>query len=813
MNFLQMLKILLRRFNSHRTNTVIMFAGLVISFTFMTVITQYVRNELSYDNFWRGKENIYRLQATVTEPGRPAVEHARSPVPLLDLVQKNFDEVEAGTRIWQSDVVFRVNSTPFRETISTVDPGFFDIFDLQMVEGERTSILDDKRAVILSETTAARLFGADPAVGQVYTVKRMGVEETQDYHVVGVFKDLPKNTHLQISSLALLDDSDHREQFLTNWNSAALYTYVRLQVGTGPFGIEAKLPELEKAVIPFFGSQDVAENIVINLHAIERLHLFQNGTQDFTLPGSLKTVSVYALSGILLVLIAGTNFVNTMIVQAHFRIKEVALRQIYGAQMRGVFAQFLPETFAVALSAFYLSVIGLEFWSETLFELIGYQGETSRADLLVSGSIVFGFAMLLALFAGVYPALKLARTLPLESLRTRNASLALSMKFSKWMMSFQFVIAMVIAIVGSTIWMQISYINGKDLGFDPSGVFVLFTVPDDTTQANEMFDRFSKLPGVVGATKSMSVPTSVGVAAPLAGFSTMGSTGSAEFLLPVQSVDSHFFNFYNSSLLAGRALSRDYAGDDFNDEWPEVNIMLNDAALRLMRLGAPEDAVGKQLWWGSKEEPQYLNIVGIIEDANHTSLRADAEPMLYLSKESFFWTFSFKVAAGQEQTVQQTMSTIWADAVPNQVFEGEFLEDRLRTQYAPEYQLLKFLMVSGTLSIIISCLGLYAISSFLLTRQQKEFAIRKVLGASFSQTSRLAIMRAVKPAIIAALFACPIAYLYLTDWLESFAYRIDMPYEAYVFSSIGMVLVAVLSVYMVAYKVTRTSMAELLAEE
>jgi len=156
---------------------------------------------------------------------------------------------------------------------------------------------------------------------------------------------------------------------------------------------------------------------------------------------------------------------------------------------------------------------------------------------------------------------------------------------------------------------------------------------------------------------------------------------------------------------------------------------------------------------------------------------------------------------------------IWQDVLPDVVFSGEFLTDRLRAQYGPEYQLMGFLLLTGGLSILLSCLGLYATSAFLLSKQQKEFAIRKVLGASFKQTSQLALGRAVKPAILAVFFACPIAYFYLEDWLEGFVYRIDMPYEMFIFASFGMVLVAICSVYMVVYRVSNRRMVELLNEE
>jgi|GEM_PF-4359652 len=807
MRLFHMMKLIVRRFNKHRTNTAIMFAGLTVSFIFLMVITHYVRSELSYDTFWENADNKYRLQSTIAYPGGSPVSRAKSPIPFLDLVQKNFSDVKLGARMRPKTTTFRRGETLYEETFSFIDPDFFGIFDIEMLEGTRDGIFSDPSSVILSQAFAQRLFEGEPAIGQTFsTIQWDG--SIIDYQVAGIFKNLPKNSHLELSALALLQIEADEEE---NWSIPRVFTYIELKDGTGPATIEDGLPELEKKKIPPRGTWDIAESSSVQIHAIDRLHLFQDGEGDMKPSGSVKTVYVYGLIGILLVLIAGTNFVNTMIVQANFRVKEIALRKIYGAKWRTVLAEFLPETFVISLGAFYLAVIGLEVWGDTLFTLMGHGADTGGQEMIISIALVAGVALLLALFAGIYPAIRLAYTRPINALRARTASLAISMNFSKWMMSLQFVIAIGIAIISSSIWAQISYTQGKDLGYDPSGVLIL-SLTQDPSPATEIFQRFSNLPGVLGATRSLLAPTE----GPLSNFISYrvaqrkGNPGDS---LPVQFTDSNFFEVYKIILLAGRVFSPDAALDANSSDAVVVPVILNESAARRVGFASPVEAVGKRLWRGNSNNKRPLTIIGVVADTHDTSFRTSLEPIIYFNGGGRFFAVSLRVTPGAEKAVQDATKTIWQEVLPDVVYRGEFLTDRLRAQYGPEYQLMGFMLLTGTLSILLSCLGLYATSSFLLSKQQKEFAIRKVHGASYRETSLLALGRAVRPAITAIFFACPLAYVYLEDWLEGFVYRIDMPYEMFFFASFGMVLVATSSVYTVVYRVSNRRMAELLSEE
>lgn len=803
----QLIRLLLRRLTGHQGNTAIMFAGLAVSFTFLMVITHYVRDELSYDTFWENAENKYRLQSTITYPGGSALFWAQSPVPYLDLVQKNFSGVKTGARLRPQITTFRHADTLLEETMSFVDPTFFAMFDIEMANGDRDSIFADPSSVILSQTFAARLFEGEPAVGQTFsTIKWDG--SITDYQVRGIFKDLPHNSHLKISVMSLLQPSAKDEK---NWRNARVHTYLELKDGTDPLAIEAALPELEEKTIPPRGNWNVADATSVKFHALDRLHLFQNGEGDMKSPGNATTVYIYGLVGALLVLIAGMNFVNTMIVQANFRVKEVALRKIYGAKWRGMLAEFLPETFVISVGAFFFAVIGLEVWGDRLFALMGHSGATGGPEMIISGALVAGVAILLALFAGIYPAVKLGQSPPINALRARTASLAISMKFSKWMMSLQFVIAIGIAIVASTTWAQVSYTQDKDLGYDPSDVLIIgltHNPPKDTV----LYQRIKTVPGVLGATRSLLAPTE----GPLSNIVTntvSREKGSKGIALPTQFANPNYFEFYKIALLAGRGFPPNSTPSAEAGDTEVVNIVLNESATRLLGFRAPEEAVGQTLWRGRPDDQQARTIVGVVGDFHDTSFRTSLEPILYYNGRGPLLALSVKIAPGQEQAVQNAAKVIWQDVFPDKVYSSEFLTDLLRAQYGPEIQLMDFLVVTGALSILLSCLGLYATSSFLLSKQQKEFAIRKVHGASFKQASLLALGRAVRPAIMAVFIACPIAYIYLDGWLGGFIYRIAMPFELFALASVGMILVAICSVYMVVYRVANSRMADLLREE
>ena len=804
---IQLMALLWRRLVSHQSNTFIMFAGLTISFAFLMVITRYVHSELSYDTFWENAGNKYRVQHTITYPGGAPFSSATAPVPYLEFVKKNFSEVERGARMWPQSTGFRQADILLEETLSYVDPEFFNLFEIEMVEGSYEGVLADPSSAILSQTFAQRLFGDVSPIGQTFSAIQWN-GQTIERQVVGVFKDLPENSHMQLSVLALLQTEARDEG---NWRNARVYTYVELKDGADPAAIEAALPALEEDVIPMQGNWNIADSSFVTFHAIERLHLHQSEFGDMKPAGSLKTVYVYGLVGVLLVLIAGTNFVNTMIVQANFRVKEIAIRKVYGAKWRGMLAEFLPEAMVISLGAFYFAVIGLEIGGDALFALMGYAGETSGQAMLLPGAVVAGVAVLMALLAGVYPAIKLAKTRPINALRARTASLAISMNFSRWMMSLQFVIAIGIAIVSGSTWAQISYTQEKDLGYEPSGIFIL-SIGRDPSIARTLVPRFSAVPGVLGVTQSMFAPTE----GPLAGIVYNRLTqvkGEGGDEVPVQFAEPNYFDVYEIDVLAGRLFTPGSELDYNYDDAEIVNVVLNESAIRQLGFESPAQAVGQRVWRGNPESQRALNIIGVVADNHDTSFRTSLEPITYFNGGGRYFTISLRIAQGQEAAVQEAVQAIWQDVLPDVVFAGEFLTDRLRAQYGPEYQLMDFLVVTGILSVLLSCFGLYATSSFLLSKQQKEFAIRKVCGASIRQTLQLALSRAVKPAVLAIFLACPIAYFYLEDWLSGFVYRIEMPYAMFAAASIGMVLIAVCSVYMVVFRVANRRMVDFLGED
>ncbi len=810
MNRFRAIRIILRQLNSHKGNSLIMFLGLAIAFTFMTAITQFVRHELSYDTFWTDADRIYRAQATITYPGQEASSFAKSNHPLRNLLKESFGEFEAVARFNNIKATYHREDLLFDGTVSQADPEFLDIFDLRVVDGVGKSGLTDLRSIMISQTLAQRLFGDEQAVGKVIPLSLYNYGFEADYRVSGVLEDVPENSHMALEALVPFDQSLHSEQILSNWRAALIFTYAKLAEGVNPTDIENQLPELERQVVPPSGSWDVAESLVNTLHRVDELHLFQNGTDDMKPLGNVRLLYIYALSGFLLVLIAGTNFVNTMVVQAQFRIKEVALRKVFGAGLPQIQLQFLPEALLISLGAFYLSVIGFEFWGDRIFDLIGYQGARAGSDLTVSGGIVAMLAVGLALFAGLFPATKLASKTPIDSLRTRNAAFGMSMRFSRVMMSFQFVVATAIVIIGGTIWSQVSFMQAKELGYDPTNIILLSSIPSDGEKSSDLFKQLGDVPGVTASARGMFAPTEQLL--PMASFSRPDDTDHSRLTLPMQFMDPNFMDVFDYRLVAGRFLSAEYGEDLYSSE-RGFNMMVNEALVSKLGYTSAEEALGKQLWWGQSDDRQYITIVGVLADVHHTSLRDEIEPLLFWIRDDFSVFYAFRTAGRPQEEVYADMADIWQKIVPDRVFFGEFLEDRLVAQYGPELKLLDFLKVAGVLSLLISCLGLYAVSSFVLSKQRKEFAIRRVLGASVPQAWKLAVARAIKPVFWAIAVSFPVAYAYLSGWLDGFAYRIDMPLELFAVAAAMVVLVAVLSINMVAYRVSRVSMASLLAEE
>lgn len=742
--------------------------GLGLGIACCILIFMYVKDELSFDNYHTKKERIYRVVHGESSKDSKPGEAAYPPwvwgnAPIGRALEQEFPEIDKVVQFsGRSDILLTYGVNKYQEDgVFFMDSTAFDVFSWKMLRGNPKTALEVPYSIVLTETTARKYFGNEDPLGKVLKgSESAGRSDAGDYTVTGVIEDIPANSHFRFNALLSMSTfRKSRPDIFDEWGYVDFYTYFLVNEQFNPAAFKQKVPAFLKRQ-----TNDPNSKYVINIEPLKDVYLRTSAERQPGETGSLPNLYVFSLIGAFILLIAMINFMNLSTARSLERAKEVGIRKSIGADQRSLITQFLGESllivFLSTLVAFILVIIALpNISSVTGKELTIQQFLHWETMLLLAGLMIF-----IGVAAGSYPALVLSRFNPVLILKGVMKTNTGGINLRRALVVFQFTLS--IALIAGTIivYSQMNHLLDKDLGFDKEQMLVLDYNYDEVVNSKSelLKQELQKNPAVKSVAFSRSVPGSM---YPNAG--TVIETPSGEMKMigqPIFQVGIDFIKHFDLKLVAGRGYSREYPTDS------SQALVINEAAAAQYGYTNPADIIGKRFeQWGDSGV-----VIGVVKNFNYTSLHRNIEP-LTLPFEAYASRYlSIKIAPGDAASTIRSVEQVWRKLAPHRPFLYSFLDDDFNRQYKSDFMFRKLFTAFACLAIFIACLGLLGLATYTAQQRTKEIGIRKVLGAGLGDIVTLLSKDFIRLVAIAILIATPIAWYAMSQWLEGFAYRMEI---------------------------------------
>lgn len=783
--------------------------GLAVGMATFLVLALYVRFETSFERWVPRYDQVYRVDTAIQFPGSPVNGAYPATMPgLLEMMRDDFPGL-IGTRIRGGErggAVLR-GAIATTEDVAQVDPSFFEVFALPMVQGADARVLADPSAALLSRSAARRYFGSADPIGQTITVS---MDAPANYRVAGVFEDLPTNSELRLAILIPIPKKPPPAEWAWyKWGTASLTTWLRFETPEAARAFAAKMPAfIDRRAKGDFGpgaSKWLSQPLV----PLADTHLKPMGAESASRQLMVTTLGTI---GLLTLLIGIVNYVNLATARAGLRAREVAMRKVLGASRAALIGQFLGEAIATVVLA---ALLGLTL-AEAGLPLVNAAGGTALA--IPYGwvlPLLGGVTLVVGLAAGLYPALVLSRfpaAAVLASARTPGGGKA-GARLREALVVLQFGLAIAFLIGTVVMAVQMRHMRETDLGFRREGLITISSLADPKIgqdQARAMIRVLQALPGVQSVGTANTAPGGEG-ASNIDIVEQPGPPGTGPMLRLV-SVGPGFFDAYRPRLLAGRLFDDAHAADDSSD-WKRWNlgrnIILNRKAVAALGFRTPEEAIGKTVG-----NPRPRTIIGVIDELRFYSPRMPDMGTYYMyTPNAVFLHVGALRFTGDPRTMLDKVEERWRQVIPTVPFAGETADRRLADLYAEDQRATRLVGIGTGLAVLIGCVGLWGLAAFSTARRVKEIGIRKAIGASAYDVLRLLIGQFLRPVLLANLFAWPLAWLAARAWLAGFGDRIALSPAYFLGASLIATAIAVLTVLGQSLRASRAAPAWALRHE
>lgn len=809
------LKVALRHLWRNKIYTLINIAGLSLGITCAMIIFIFLDYEFSFDHFHSDASQTYRvIQHNQLAEGSNY--RNTTAYPLAAALQEDFPELKVSqtaglfSRLIHSiDKEGRIRR--FKEDqILFVSDNYLEIFDFKGIhdnvwlEGNPKTALKHPEGVVLCESTARRYFPREMESGKSILNQVLHLNNNATLMVTGVIKDLPKNTSLAFEMLVSYKFFKKNNPYPAgNWSgNYAGTTFIQLPEGASPEVYEEKIARFKKKHL----SPEDDQRISYFLQALPEIHtetLYGSSPGGYVM--NSKVLWGLASLAIFLLIIAGFNFINLSTAQATKRSKEVGIRKVVGGKQHQIFGQFMGEVLVLCILSWLISMTFLELMLNYINSyLVIIQLNLS----LSSKTLVFSFILMLilAISAGFYPSLVLARYSPLKALHNKlNRMKIKGFSLRKGLITFQFGLAYLLIFGTIVIASQMQYFQQKDLGFSKDAIITV-NIPRSDSLTIERFrqelEQYSGIQRVSYATgpPMMKGDLSLGTTFRLPG---EGSEGKKESEMKV--VDFNYLDMYDLELVAGEWLSEKHGGHRFK------GFVVNETLVNLIGL-SPEEALGTVLTINEGEAP----IVGIVADFHNYSLKEEISPCILMNwGTGFFWELGIQLN-GEQVNIAEALGFVqktWKKTFPDWVYQYEILEDALTKNYFVEILVYDAFRVFAGIAIFISCLGLFGLVAYTVEQRNKEIGIRKVMGASVSSIITLLSQDFLKLVGLAGLIALPISWFLMQEWLANFPYRIHISWWMFALAVFLAVAVAMMTIMLRAYGAANLNPVDVLKDE
>ncbi|MEP2671599.1 MAG: ABC transporter permease [Cyclobacteriaceae bacterium] len=806
--FKNYLKIAFRSLLRSKTHSIINILGLGIGIACCILIVLFVRDEWTFDTFHTKADRIYRVWAREDYGKDEVFFYTVTPFPMGPTLKNNFAEVEYQVRINDINPQVKVGENLFSERVTIGGKDFFRVFDFASEVGESSTALEGANNVVITKSVAVKYFGDSDPINKVIAIQ-LG-DDFQDFAVKAVVQDLPTNSSVQFD--ILISDLNYpklyNERTLTSgWFNITPETYVLLRS-------DANVNQLESKLQPFMKTQlgsDFDAKYEVGLQPITDIHLNTYYPAGIAPVSNPKYAGILAAIALLILFVACINFVTLSVGRSIKRAKEVGIRKVVGAERKHVIFQFIGEAIIVTIIALVVGIL-LSYLNLPLFnDLAGKQLVIEANGFMLLIALIT--VLIIGLFAGSYPAFVLSGFRPVSILKGNITTGSSKQGLRKVLVGVQLVLA--IFLISSTMVMrdQLEYLQNKDMGFNKEQLMsVQLNVPGNFRLTERIRKGFEKTQPFKNELGKVNGVTDVFAASHDFGngsWTQIGFTDESDtyrtFNLNV--VDANYLSSMNIEMLEGRSFSEENVSD------PRRSVIVNEA---LVKSYGMTDPVGKRLPGKNFEDHE---IIGVVKDFNYSSLYTSVEPLVLVMDLGVIGAgienieiannptpkLLVRLQPGNMNATIDAIKSVWDQLTNGEEFAFTFVDEAMAAQYRNDQNLGKIISIATLLAMLIGGLGLYALASLAMQNRTKEISIRKVMGASEQSLLALLSKDYVYLVAVSLLFSIPMTYFMMSNWLESFEYRVAISW--YVFLIAGGISLVV-AIVTISYQAIKTAWSQ-----
>ena len=759
----------IRNLSRQRTFTVINVLGLALGISAALVLFKYVIFEKSFDQHLSNYDRLYRFTKRVESPNLIDFEGG-VPNPFAKTFQQDNPDLGIACRtFYTGENQLSVQNVTGdwihfeqRDGIAFVDPNFFELINYEWLVGNPEMALTKPKTAVISASLAEKFFGVTDGGYDRVLGKELKMNNKLTVMITGVVQDPPINTSIpfklmmEYESVEEIFDFYQPESWTSTSSNAQVFFLANEFVTKDQ--IEDALPAISDKYIP-----ETENATSFHVQTMEEMHYQPefNTYGETAISPDILTVPIAV--GVFLILTACVNFVNLSTALAIKRSKEVGIRKVLGGHKNQLIFQFLGETFLITLLSILLSMGIAELVMTNLEELIGYDLSLNLLNdpqlILVVLGVLFG----VTLCAGLYPSFVLSKLKPVSVLRGKGqTAMSGNINTRRALVVFQFFISQLLVICTLVVISQMKYFKNADLGFKKESVITFPLPSNEASKLEVMRNELKRFPGVEQVSYGFGSPLSTNNIGSTFGYAPLEAQG--QFDVAYKVIDENYLDLYEIELLAGRDIAK-------NDTLTEA--LISEQALALMEIDDPNEVIGKEISSGFSGPKK---VVGVFKDFHNKDLKRKRDPMVMVRYPGYYFEGALKFNGDEAQTAAllRTLENTWVAQYPEIIFDYNILSEQIIENYEEESRMLTLFQVFSGIAILIGCLGLYGLVSFMANQRKKEIGVRKVLGASVNQILNIFSKEMLVLLAVAFLVAVPFGYYFMNDWLSGFEYRIEI---------------------------------------
>jgi len=765
------LKIAWRSFLKDRQFAVLNLLGLATGIACTLLIYLWVRDEMSVDKFFANNDQIYQVMEHGTADNDATISDESTGL-ISDILPLRRPEIKYAAAVapadWFQKFTLSSGDKNIKASGQYAGKDYFNIFPFKLFDGKRDKVLADKNSIVISDELANKLFGTTQnLIGKV-----VHFQHQQDFFVSGVFEKTSANSSQQFDFVLSFDYLYSVQSWVKSWSNTGPHNFVLLKEGTDVKDFNKKISN----VITEFNKTTTRSPFATKFSDNYLLNTFSHGSKTGS---KVVYVRLFSLIALFILIIACINFMNLSTAKASGRMKEVGIKKVIGAERGQLIIQFLSESMLMAVLSVLLA-LGITWLLLPQFNQI--TGKQLTLDISIQLALaLIGISLFTGLVSGSYPALYLSKFNPLAVLKSKVSTSFGAMISRKGLVVFQFTLSVILIVSVLVVYRQIKFIQSADPGYNKDNI-VRFDSDGKLQGKQDVFvARLKTIPGVVNA--SFTFNNMVGRNFGNNGLDWDGKNPNENIYFEGFGGGYGFVETMGMHMMQGRSFNRGYGADD-------SAIMVNEAAVAVMHLKNP---VGKNI----KKFGQNVRIIGVVKDFHFESLHEPVKPAYFMPmhEEANPWIkFVVRIKGGQQNETIEQIKHLYESSNPGFPFTYDFLDEAYQKQYETEVRVSVLSKYFSGLAILISCLGLFGLAAFTAQKRQKEIGIRKVVGASVQGITLMLSKDFLKLVLISLLIAFPISWYLMSNWLQSFAYRIDLNIGVFLLAGIATIIITIITI-------------------